>query len=110
MAIGNEWRQSIVHALPTQAVNQDRLAQRLGVSRRSVKRIGQRGRCTGSAPLLPFAGGKRPKRTEGQREAIRQSVLADTDATLREVQRWLERTHAVGVSLSALSRLVTALD
>jgi transposase len=110
MAIGNELRQSIVHAIQTQAVTQDCLAQMLGVSRSSVKRIWQRWRQSGSAYLLPFAGGQRPKLTTEQREAVRQYVLADTDATLREVQRWLESTHAVGVSLPVLSRLLTALN
>ena len=110
MAIGNELRQSIVHAVQTQMVSQDGLAQILGVSRSSIKRIWRRWRQTGSAHLLPFAGGPRPKLTTEQREAVRQYVLADTDATLREVQRWLEKTHAVAVSLPVLSRLLAELD
>jgi transposase len=110
MAIGNELRRSIVQAIQTQAVTQVRLAQMLGVSRSSLKRIWQRWRHTGNAHLLPFAGGKRPKLTTEQNEAIRQYVRADTDATLREVQRWLEATHAVRVSLPVLSRLLTRLD
>jgi transposase len=56
MAIGNELRQSMVQAVPTQTVTQTRLAQMLGVSHSSVKRIQQRWRRTGSAQLLPFAG------------------------------------------------------
>lgn len=110
MAIGNELRRSIVQAVQTQAVTQTRLAQMLGVSHSSVKRIWQRWRHTGSVQLLPFAGGKRPKLTAEQSEAIRQYVLADTDATLREVQRWLETTQAVRVSLPVLSRLLTRLN
>jgi transposase len=110
MAIGNEWRQSIVQAIQTQEVSQDRLARMLGVSYSSVKRIWQRWRPTGNAQLKPFAGGKGPKLTEQQNEHVRQFVRADTDATLREVQRWLEATHSVRVSLPALSRLLTKLD
>jgi len=110
MAIGNELRQSIVQAVQTQIVSQARLAQMLGVSRSSVKRIWQRWRRSGNAQLLPLAGGKRPKLTEPQREAVRDYVLADTDATLREVQRWLEATHTVRLSLPTLSRLLTKLD
>ena len=110
MAIGNELRQSIVQAVQTQAVSQTRLAQMLGVSRSSVKRIWQRWRRTGSAHLLPFAGGKRPKLTEQQSEGIRQYVRDNADATLREVQQWLEKAHTVRVSLPVLSRLLTKLD
>jgi transposase len=110
MAIGNELRRSIVQAVQTQAVTQARLAQMLGVSRSSLTRIWQRWRHTGNAHLLPFAGGKRPTLTAEHSEAIRQYVLADTDVTLREVQRWLEATHAVRVSLPVLSRLLTRLD
>ena len=110
MAIGNELRQSIVQAIQTQEVRQDRLARRLGVSYRSVKRIWQRYRQTGNAQLRPFAGGQRPKLTEQQREQVRQFVRADTDATWREVQRWLEATHTVRLSLPALSRLLAKLD
>ena len=110
MAIGNELRQSIVQAIQTQEVSQDRLARMLGVSYSSVKRIWQRYRQTGSAQLRPFAGGKRPKLTEQQNESVRQFVRADTDATLREVQRWLEAMHSVRVSLPALSGLLTKLD
>jgi len=110
MAIGNELRQSIVQAIQTQELSQDRLARMLGVSDSSVKRIWQRWRQTGSAQLRPFAGGKRPKLTEEQNEQVRQFVQADTDATLREVQRWLEARHAIRLSLPALSRLLTKLD
>jgi transposase len=110
MAIGNELRQSIVHALQMQTVRQGRLAQMLGISHSSVKRLWRRWRQSGSAHLLPFAGGQRSKLTAAQREAVRQYVLADTDATLHEVQRWLERTHAVGVSLPVLSRLLSELN
>lgn len=110
MAIGNELRRSIVQAVQTQEVTQARLAQMLGVSRSSVKRIWQRWRQTGSAQLLPFAGGKRPKLTDPQREQVRQYVLADSDVTLREIQRWLEATHTLRLSLPALSRLLTKLN
>ena len=41
---------------------------------------------------------------------MRQFVRADTDATLREVQRWLGATHNVRFSRPALSRLLTKLD
>jgi hypothetical protein len=41
---------------------------------------------------------------------VRQYVLADTDATLREVQSWLQATETIRLSLSTLSRLLTRLE
>lgn len=110
MAIGNQLRQSIVQAVQTQEVSQTRWAQMLGVSVSSIKRVWQRWRQTGSSQLRPHAGGKRPTLTGQQCEQVRQYVQADTDATLREVQRWLETTHTLRVSLPSLSRLFTKLD
>jgi transposase len=99
MAIGNELRHSIVQAVQTHEVSQARLAQMLGVSVSSIKRIWQRWRQTGSSQLRSHAGGKRPKLTDQQCEQVRQYVRADTDVTLREVQRWLETTHTIRLSL-----------
>ena len=110
MAIGNELRQSIVQAVQTQAVSQECLAQMLGVSISSIKRIWQRWRQTGSSQALPYAGGKRPKLSLAQCEQVRQQVQADTDTTLQEVQRWLEATQMVRLSLSTLSRLLRKLN
>lgn len=110
MAIGNELRQSIVQAVQTHEVSQARLAQMLGVSVSSLKRIWQRWRQTGSSQLRPHAGGKQPKLTSQQQEQVRQYILADTDTTLQEVQRWLEATHTVHLSLPTLSRLLTKLN
>lgn len=110
MAIGNELRQSIVQAVQTHQVSQVRLAQMLGVSVSSIKRVWQRWRRTGRSQAWPHAGGKRPKLTNQQVEQVRQYVLADTDTTLREVQRWLETTQDLRLSLPTLSRLLAKLD
>jgi transposase len=99
-----------VQAVQTQAVSQERLAQMLGVSLSSIKRIWQRWRQTGSSQVLPHAGGKRPKLSSAQCEQVRQQVQADTDTTLQEVQRWLEATQIVRLSLSTLSRLLRKLN
>ena len=109
MAIGHELRPRIVQAVQTHQVSQARLAQMRGVSVSSIKRIGQRGCQTGSSQLRSHAGGKRPKLTDEQWEPMRQYVRADTDVTWREGQRWLETTHAIQLSLPALSRLLTKL-
>ncbi len=110
MALGNELRQSIVQAVQKQAVSQACLAQMLGVSVSSVKRVWQRWRQTGSSQALPPAGGRQPKLTDQHGEQVRQYVLADTDTTLREVQRWLEMTYRIRLSLPTLSRLLTKLN
>ena len=110
MAIGNELRQSIVQAVPMQAVSQERLAQMLGVSVSSIKRVWQRWRQTGSSQALPPAGGKKPKLSPAQCEQVSQQVQADADVTLRELQRWLAATQTVRLSLSTLSRLLTKLN
>jgi transposase len=110
MAYGNELRQKLLHAADLHQFSQVQLAEILGVSLSWIKRVIQRRRETGSSQLLPFAGGKRPKLSEQQCEQVRQYVLADTDTTLREVQRWLETTHTIRLSLPTLSRLLTKLD
>jgi transposase len=56
MAIGNELQHSIIQAVQTHAVSQTRLAQMLGVSVSSLKRIWQRWRQTGNSQLQPHAG------------------------------------------------------
>jgi transposase len=110
MAIGNELRQSIVQAVQMQAVSQERLAQMLGVSVSSIKRVWQRWRQTGSSQALPPAGGKKPKLSPAQCEQVSQHVQADADVTLQELQRWLAATQTVRLSLSTLSRLLTKLN
>jgi transposase len=110
MAIGNELRQSIVQAVQRQAVSQERLAQMLGVSVSSRKRVGQRWPQTGSSQGLPPAGGKKPKLSPAPCEQVSQPVQADADVTLQELQRWLAATPTVRLSLSTLSRLLTKLN
>src|SRR5947209_12874529 len=106
MAYGNELRQKLLDAADLHQFSQVHLAEIFGVSLSWVKRVIQRRRETGSSQLLPFAGGKRAKLSEQQREQVCQYVLADTDTTLREVPRWLETTHSMRLSLATLSRLL----
>lgn len=110
MAYGNELRQKLLHAADLRQFSQTRLAEIFGVSRSWVKRVLRRRRQIGSSPLLPFAGGPRPKLDSQQREQVPQHVLAHPDVTLREVQRWLAAAQTIRLSLPALSRLLTKLD
>ena len=110
MAYSNELRQKLLQAADRQEFSQTRLAEIFGVSLSWVKRVLRRRRQTGSPELLPFAGGKRPKLTDQQNQQVRQHLLADNDATLREVQTWLQVTEAIRLSLPTLSRLLRKLD
>ena len=110
MAYSNQLRQKLLQAADRQEFSQPRLAEIFGVSLTWVKRVLRRRRQTGSTEVLSFAGGKRPKLTDQQTQQVRQYVLADTDATLREVQSWLQATETIRLSLSTLSRLLTKLD
>jgi len=110
MAYSNDLRQKLLQAADRHQFSQARLAEIFGVSLSWVKRVLRRRRQTGSTELRPFAGGQRPKLTDQQNEQVRQFVRADTDATLRELQSWLEATQTVRLSLPSLSRLLTRLD
>jgi len=110
MAYSNQLRQKLLQAADRHEFSQTRLAEIFGVSLSWVKRVLRRRRQTGSTELLPFAGGKRPKLTNPQNEQVRQFVRADTDATLRELQSWLQATQTIRLSLPTLSRLLTRLD
>jgi transposase len=110
MAYSNELRQKMLHAADLHQFSQGRLAEIFGASLSWVKRVLRRRRQTGSSELLPFAGGARAKINDQQRHQVRQYVLDDPDATLREVQRWLETAQSIRLSLPTLSRLLTKLD
>ena len=110
MAYGNQLRQTLLHAGDLQQFSPVRLAEIFGVSLSWVKRVLQRRRQTGQGELLPFAGGARSKINDQPRQQVRQYVLNDPDTTLREVQRWLETSQAIPLSLPTLSRLLTKLD
>ena len=110
MAYSNELRQKLLQAADMQQFSQGRLAEIFGVSLSWVKRVLRRKRQTGRSELLPFAGGARAKIHDQQRQEVRQHVLDDPDATLREVQAWLQTTQSVRLSLPTLSRLLTKLD
>jgi transposase len=109
MAIGNELRQSVVHALETGEVHQTHLARLLGISVSSVKRIWSRWRETGSSDVWPHAGGKKPKLSARQCEEIRRQVARQPDVSLAELQVWLAETYAIHLSLPSLSRLLAKL-
>jgi transposase len=99
MAYSNELRQKLLQAADRHEFSQTRWAGIFGVSLSWIKRVRRRRRQTGSTEWLPFAGGKRPTLTDQPQQPVRQYILADTDATLREVQSWLQATETIRLSL-----------
>ena len=110
MAYSDDLRQKVLQAVDTQQDGQARLAEIFGVSRSWVKGIVRWRRETGNPHALPHRGGRRPKLSTAQREAVRQYLAAHDDILLRELQEWLQRNHRLTVSLSSLSRWLTALN
>jgi transposase len=110
MAYSNQLGQKLLPAADLRQFSQVRLAEIFGASLSWVKRVLRRRRQTGSSELLPFAGGARPKISDEQRNQVRHYVLADPDATWREIQRWLQTVQSIHLSLPTLSRLLAKLN
>jgi transposase len=110
MAYDDDLRQKVLHALDTQQASQAQLARLLGVSLSWIKGVVRRRRETGNPHALPPRGGRRPKLSAAQREAVEQYLAAHDDVLLRELQAWLQAQYRVPLSLSSLSRLLAALS
>lgn len=110
MAYDDDLRQKLLHAVDTRQASQARLAEIFGVSLSWVKGVVRRRRETGGCHALPHRGGRRPKLSAVQREAIQQYLAAHDDILLRELQQWLGSQHRLALSLSSLSRLLAAMD
>jgi transposase len=110
MAYDDDLRQKLLHAVDTQQASQTRLAEIFGVSLSWVKGVVRRRRETGNCHTLPHRGGRRPTLSTAQRDEIQQYLAAHDDVLLRELQAWLTAQHRLTLSLSSLSRLLTAMD
>ncbi len=110
MAYDDDLRQKVLQAVDSHQASQARLAEIFGVSLSWLKGIVRRQRETGNPHALPHRGGRRPKLNATQREAVQQYLAAHDDILLRELQEWLKKKHSLALSLSSLSRLLTALD
>jgi transposase len=106
MPYSDDLRQKLLHAVDSHSLSKAAVARLFGVSLSFVKELVRRRRDTGSAAALPHGGGARPKLSAAQQEALRARVAAHPAALLRELAAWLRQEHAVGLSLSALSRLL----
>lgn len=109
MAYSDDLRQKLLSAVATQPLSKAALARTFGVSLSYLKGIVRRQQA-GNSQALPYAGGPPPKLDAAQREQLRQHVLTHADATLAEVQRWLQATCQVTLSLATVCRLLQRLD
>ena len=110
MAYDDDLRQKVLYALDTRQASQARLADLLGVSLSWIKGIVRRRRETGNPHALPHRGGRCPKLNTAQREAVQQYLAVHDDVLLRELQAWLEAQYRLTLSLSSLSRCLTAMN
>ena len=85
------------------------LAALFGVSRTLVEQRLQRRRTTGTIAPRPHAGGRKPSGDAAAREAVRQLLGAQADATLEELWTRLVRREGLRVSVPTRSRLLTRL-
>ncbi|HSU32549.1 MAG TPA: helix-turn-helix domain-containing protein [Bryobacteraceae bacterium] len=108
MAYSDDLRQKVLRAVDTHQASQARLAEIFGVSLSWVKGIVRRRRETGNPHALPHRGGRRPKLSAAQCDALQQYLAAHDDFLLRELQQWLQRRYHLALSLSSLSRLLSA--
>lgn len=108
MADDDDLRQKVLRAVDTHPASHARWAEIFGVSRSWIKGIVRRRRETGNAHALAHRGGRGPKLSAAQRTALQRYLAAHDDLLLRELQHWLQRKYRLALSLSSLSRLLTA--
>ena len=110
MAYDDDWRQKVLHAVDTKQASPVHPAEIFAVSLSWLKGVVRRRRETGNCHALPHRGGRRPKLSAAQRDQRQQYLATHDDVLLRELQGWLQTQHRLTLSLSSLSRLLTALN
>ena len=98
-------RQRVLAACDLGELTQAEVAQQFQASRQWLVKLLGRRRETGSIAALPHGGGRQPKFTGQDQEALRALVIADPDATLDEL---LERS-GVEASIMAVHRALVRL-
>ena len=109
MAYSDDLRQKLLQAVAAQPLSKAALARTFGVSLSYLKGIVRRQQA-GNPHTLPHAGGPQPKLEAAQREQLRQHVLTHADATLAELQAWLQTTCQVVLSLATVCRVLQRLE
>lgn len=109
MAYSDDLRQKVLQAVNTQPLSKAALARTFGVSLSYLKGIVRRQKA-GNPHALPPAGGPPPKLEAAQRAQLRQYVLTNADATLAELQTWLQTTCQVTLSVATVCRVLQRMD
>jgi transposase len=109
-AYSEDLRIRIVDAVDRHVGSQGQVAALCGVSRTLVKKLLRQRRETGSLAPKPHGGGHQPKLAGSKGEAVRTYILeVKDDASLAEVQYYVERRLKVAVSQATVSRLLQRL-
>ena len=101
--------ESILRAYDARLSSQRALAALVGFSRTFVEKLLQRRRTTGTIAPRPHAGGRKPSCDAAAREAVRQLLCEQADATLEELCTRLVQRQGLRVSGPTMSRLLTRL-
>lgn len=109
-ASSEDLRRRIVGAVDREVGSQGKVAALFGVSRAFVKKLLRQRRETGSVAPKPHGGGHRPKLDGKKCEAVRAYIVeVQDDASLAEVQAYVERRLKVTVSQATVSRVLQHL-
>lgn len=100
-----EMRKRVIELANEGKYSQEHIAEILGASSRWIRRVLRRWRETGSAELLPHAGGPPPKVTRQVQEQLREFAAEYPDATLEEFRQGC----GLSVSLVAICRALQRL-
>lgn len=109
-AYSEDLRRRIVGAVDREVGSQGKVAALFGVSRTFVKKLLRQRRETGSLAPKPHGGGHRPKLDGKKCDAVRAYIVeVQDDASLAEVQAYVERRLKVMVSQATVSRVLQHL-
>lgn len=103
-------RQRVVHAYEQGEGSISEIAGRFGVSTAFVKKMLKRWRATGDLTPLAHGGGKPKSLSQRHHQLLKSKVREQSDISLAELQRLLDKKEAVQVHVSTISRALSRLD
>ena len=107
-AYATDLRQKIIDAYNSEGSFRN-ISQRFSVSRSFVQKLVGRYRDTGLVSALPHGGGQKSKLNSVQIEILRQIVIDNNDATLKELCELLTAKAQIQISKSTMDRLLQKL-
>jgi transposase len=93
----------------TKGRSQAQIVRDFGVSSGFVSNLLKRVKQTGSVAPKPRGGGRRPALDDAGKQAVRDLVRAQPDATIEELRSRVDEQLGAAVSKSAMSRVLIAL-